>query len=374
MGAAYRETLPTAAPIVEETSVKTSTTSFVSLYSGAGGLDLGFCEAGFRPVLAIDSDTAAADTYTASYKRLADRLPHLRNHDHACLAANVDDHLDDLAAGAADLVIGGPPCQGFSVAGKMDPSDPRSRHVWRFIDAVERVAPVAFVMENVKALAVNRRWSALLAGLRARAGEMGYETHVLLLNAAHYGVPQSRERMFLIGTPHGIRFEAPLATTADSPPTLRCALSALPAWGAPGNDLLCTAKVTPARRPVMRRSPYAGMLFNGAGRPMQLGAPAPTLPASMGGNRTPIVDQYHLSGIDGCWVTRYHAHLAAGGAPYTSLPDRLRRLTVQEAAAIQGFPADMEWRGRQSAMYRQIGNAVPPSLARAVAEALKDAL
>ena len=374
MSAAYREASPTAVPMDEGTSVNTANTAFVSLYSGAGGLDLGFCEAGFRPVFAIDSDATAAETYSASYKRLADRLPHLRNHDHACLAASLDDHLDDLTTGAADLVIGGPPCQGFSVAGKMDPSDPRSRHVWRFIDAVERVAPRAFVMENVKALAVNRRWSALLASLRARAGEMGYETHILLLNAAHYGVPQSRERMFLIGMPHGTHFEAPLATTADSPPTLRWALSALPAWGAPGNDSLCTAKVTPARQPIMRRSPYAGMLFNGAGRPMRLGAPAPTLPASMGGNRTPIVDQHHLDGIDDCWVMRYHAHLAAGGEPYMSLPDRLRRLTVQEAAAVQGFPADMEWRGRQSAVYRQIGNAVPPSLARAVAVAVKDAL
>lgn len=347
--------------------------TFVSLYSGAGGLDLGFCEAGYRPVSANDSDAAAAETYSASYKRIVDRLPHLRNHDHACVVADVNDHLLGLSAGIADLVIGGPPCQGFSVAGKMDPSDPRSRHVWRFFDAIERVEPLAFVMENVKALAVNRRWSDLLTCLRRRAKELGYETHVLLLNAADYGVPQARERMFLVGVPRGTTFTTPPPTTADRQPTLRSALAALPPWGSPGNDVLCTAKVTPARQPVMRRSPFAGMLFNGAGRPMRLDAPAPTLPASMGGNRTPIVDQQHLDGIDDCWVTRYHAHLAAGGAPYTSLPDRLRRLTVQEAAAIQGFPEDMEWRGTQSAIYRQIGNAVPPKLARAVAAALRDA-
>ena len=354
--------------------METDATTFVSLYSGAGGLDIGFCEAGFRPVYAIDNDAAAAETYNASYKRLSDRLPHLRGHDHACFVADICDHIGDLEDAEADLVIGGPPCQGFSVAGKMDPSDPRSRHVWLFMEVVERVAPRAFVMENVKALAVNRRWSTLLASLRERASELGFDTYVLLLNAAHYGVPQSRERIFLIGTPSGSSFQAPPATTAVNPPTLRDALRDLPPWGAPGNDLLCTAKVTPARQPVMRRSPYAGMLFNGAGRPMQLDAPAPTLPASMGGNRTPIVDQDHLNGLDGCWVQQYHAHLAMGGAPYTSLPDRLRRLTVQEAAAIQGFPVDMEWRGTQSAIYRQIGNAVPPKLASAVAIAVVDAL
>lgn len=352
----------------------TTTKTFASLYSGAGGLDMGFAEAGFQPLFAIDIDPAAAATHSASYKRFADRLSHLNGHEHRCIAGDVGDHLGELEGLDADLVIGGPPCQGFSVAGKMDPADPRSRHVWRFMDAVELVSPHGFVMENVKALAANRRWSALLGALRAKAGELGYETHLTVLNAAHYGVPQARERMFLVGLPPGSRFEEPPPTTAGAPPTLREALRALPAWGAPGNDHRCTAKVTPARRPVMRRSPYAGMLFNGAGRPMQLDMPAPTLPASMGGNRTPIVDQQHLEGADDCWVVRYHAHLASGGAPHTSLPDRLRRLTVQEAAAVQGFPPDMEWRGPQSAIYRQIGNAVPPRMAHAVAVAVGSAL
>ena len=348
--------------------------TFASLYSGAGGLDIGFAEAGFRPLFALDIDPAAAATYSATFKRMADRLPHLRGYEHRCIAGDVDDHLGDLESLDDDLVIGGPPCQGFSVAGKMDPTDPRSRHVWRFMDAVRLVSPRGFVMENVKALAINRRWSGLLDALRAKAGELGYQTQLIVLNASHYGVPQARERMFLLGLPFGSRFEVPAPFTADDPPTLRETLRELPAWGAPGNDHLCTAKVTPARRPVMRRSPYAGMLFNGAGRPMRLDVPAPTLPASMGGNRTPIVDQQHLEGVDDCWVVRYHAHLARGGVPHTSLPDRLRRLTVQEAAAVQGFRPDMEWRGSQSAIYRQIGNAVPPGLANAVATSVWDAL
>ena len=348
--------------------------TFVSLYSGAGGLDIGFMKAGFAPVFAVDVDAAAAATYSYSYKRLRDRLPTLSGHDHHCHAGDLEDYMGDIGVLTSDLVIGGPPCQGFSVAGKMDPADPRSRHVWRFFDVVEMVNPTAFVMENVKALAANRRWVDLLGGLCTKARQLGYATHVLLLNASHYGVPQARERMFLVGMRDDRRFSWPLETTQESPPTVRDALGTLPPWGAPGNDTMCKAIVTPARRPIMRRSPFAGMIFNGAGRPMRLDEPAPTLPASMGGNRTPIIDQEHLEGRDECWVTRYHAHLMGGGEPYKSIPDRLRRITIEEAASIQGFPSEMEWRGRQSAIYRQIGNAVPPPLAQAVAEAVRDAL
>ena len=347
---------------------------FASVYSGAGGLDIGFVEAGFAPVFSIDINRSAVDTYEASLKRLRDRHPHLQVYDHECLCGDIDAHMTNLEAVSADVVIGGPPCQGFSFAGKMDPLDPRSLHVWRFLDAVEAVGPWCFVMENVKALATNCRWTQVLSDLRERAAALGYTTHVSILNASHYGVPQARERMFLVGTPPGVPFTPPVPTTAEEPPSLREALSTLPQWGTPGNDMLCTAKITPAKRPVMRRSPYAGMLFNGSGRPMRLDRPAPTLPASMGGNRTPIIDQACLEGLDDCWVVRYHSRLEAGGEPQSDLPERLRRLTVQEAAAIQGFPADMEWRGTQTSMYRQIGNAVPPALSKAVALALKAAL
>ena len=140
--------------------------------------------------------------------------------------------------------------------------------------------------------------------------------------------------------------------------------------GKPGNDSLCTAKVTPAKKPVLRRSPFAGMLFNGQGRPLDLERPALTLPASMGGNRTPIVDQHQLERRGESWVIDYHEHLWNGGDPVARVPDHLRRLTVEEAAAIQTFPRGMHHGGRQSAQYRQIGNAVPPKLAEQVAKAI----
>jgi DNA (cytosine-5)-methyltransferase 1 len=333
--------------------------TFLSLYSGAGGLDLGFSRAGFEPVWANDIDPVAAETYR-------------RNLGHECTSGDVK-KLEVPGAGAADLVIGGPPCQGFSVAGHMDPDDPRSQHVRYFLAVVHHAQPRVFVMENVKALAVNRRWTPLLASLRDDAEALGYTTTLLLLNASHFGVPQARERMFLVGVREGGAV-LPEPDTADSPPTVGETLRSLPAYGTPGNDKLCTAAITPAVRPVLRRSPYAGMLFNGKGRCLNLDAPAGTLPASMGGNRTPVIDQEQLENGGSCWIESYHADLWAGGDPIDAIPSRLRRLTVQEAAALQTFPSDWEFEGTQSAQFRQIGNAVPPELARHVALAVRRAL
>jgi DNA (cytosine-5)-methyltransferase 1 len=331
----------------------------VSLYSGAGGLDQGFIEAGFDIFWANDFDGYAVESY---------------NH-------NIGDHavygpIEEQTwpqRGSADVVIGGPSCQGFSQAGKMDPHDPRSRHVHIFFDVVEHIQPQAFVMENVKNLAVSSRFELVRESLFARARELGYTTSLFLLNASHFEVPQARERMFLVG----VRSRAPLAPTpisANSPPSVRSALETLPAIGEPGNDSLCSAIITTAKNPVLRRSPFAGMLFNGQGRPLDLEAPALTLPASMGGNRTPIIDQQTLEDGSEPWVVGYHRHLWEGGAPYASTPSRLRRISVQEAMVLQTFPRTWVLAGKQSVQYRQIGNAVPTRLSYHVASALRKTL
>jgi DNA (cytosine-5)-methyltransferase 1 len=179
--------------------------------------------------------------------------------------------------------------------------------------------------------------------------------------------------MFLIGTSEGEKVEVS-PVSEISPPSVRSVLESLPRYGTPGNDTLCIAKVTPARQPVLRRSPFAGMLFNGQGRPLNLDAPAPTLAATMGGNRTPIIDQEQLDHGGDSWVVAYHDHLWSSGKPYEEVPVRLRRLTVEEAAAIQTFPREMKWAGRVGSQFKQIGNAVPPRLAFHVASALRAAL
>jgi DNA (cytosine-5)-methyltransferase 1 len=330
----------------------------ISLYSGAGGLDLGFLRAGIVPIWANDIDPIAVETYRRAVG------PHAFAGDIRAQALP--------ARGSADLVIGGPPCQGFSVAGKMDPNDPRSDHVWTFLDVVRHIDPAAFVLENVKNLAINVRWAGVRDRMHAIASAIGYSTSLFLLNAAHYGVPQARERMFLVGVKDAHRGVSPPCRRSIGPsPTLRQLLGVLPPYGTPGNDTLCVARVTAAKKPVLRRSPFAGMLFNGHGRPADLDAPALTLPASMGGNRTPIVDQVQIESGGRSWVVEYHRHLCEGGAPLRDVPARLRRLTVQEAAAIQTFPAGMKFAGSVTAQFRQIGNAVPPEMAYRVALAVR---
>jgi DNA (cytosine-5)-methyltransferase 1 len=323
-------------------------------------MDLGFAEAGFDLTWANDIDPLACETYRTNI------APHITCGDLL--------RQDLPAAGSIDVVIGGPPCQGFSVAGKMDPSDPRSRHIWNFLGVVRRLDPSAFVMENVKGLAENRRWEDVRSGLIAAADEMGYSTRLIVLNSSHFGVPQSRERMFLIGL-KGRYIDDPVPTSLAAAPTVGDIIRGMPAAGLRGNATRCAAKITTATKPVLRRSAYAGMLFNGQGRPLHPNRPASTLPASMGGNRTPIIDEMkvHNPGIVS-WVEWYHGHLMAGGSPVPDVPSHLRRLTVEEAAAMQTFPRDFHFSGPQSAQYRQIGNAVPPRLAYHVALALRKAM
>lgn len=346
--------------------------SFVSLYTGAGGLDLGFIAAGFTPVFANDINHDAMQTYADAMSLISKRQS--KAIEHTIVTSDIRKVQELPEEGSAELVIGGPPCQGFSVAGKMDPNDPRSRHVFDFLAMVERVQPQAFVMENVKALARNKRWAGTIADIRRRAKRIGYKTNLEVLNSADYAVPQTRERMFLIGfRDHGIEYEYPSPTVQAHVPVVE-ALRGLPPIGQPGNDQVCKAKVTAAKEPVLRPSPFAGMLFNGQGRPMDINRPAPTLPASMGGNRTPIVDQETLEKGAKQWVETYHEDLSNGSEPVSEVPNRLRRITVQEAAVIQSFPIDMPWHGSQSSRYRQVGNAVPPKMAFAVAKSVAQAL
>lgn len=335
----------------------------VSLYTGCGGLDLGFARAGFHTIWANDIDPFALETFKNELLRANLPLPTI--------------YCGDVAKAAlpkrepVEVVIGGPPCQGFSVAGRMDPNDPRSRQVWEFFRVVEELKPVAFVMENVKSLAANSRWQGTIQALEAKGEALGYQCRVMILNAADFGVPQLRERMFLVGTKKGIVSKP---AKIEKRITVRQALAQLPRFGAIGNNSACKAKVTAAKSPILRKSPYAGMLFNGQGRPLDLDSPALTLPASMGGNRTPIVDELALSENIDPWVVGYHSHLMAGGIPTNTVPSRLRRLTVEEAAFLQGFPVGMVFSGSQCTKFRQIGNSVPPALAYAVAKSLREVL
>lgn len=339
----------------------------VSLFSGAGGLDIGFQEAGYDIVWANDFDKNACTTYRLNHSNriecgdLREQLNHLES-------------LQDI-----DIVFGGPPCQGFSIAGKMDPNDERSKLLFTFFDAVEKVNPRVFVMENVKALAVLDKWSSTRKQIIKRAKSLGFNhVELVVLDASEFGVPQKRHRMFLIGIKDKSSFssseveqliEQKKVTTSPIGEYIK----QLGRAGSARNDGLCAAKITIAKKPVLRASAYAGMMFNGAGRPIDPNGYANTLTASMGGSRTPIIDEAVIFDNKTSWLEKFHNALRSGSKPTDfEVPTSLRRITTQEAAMIQTFPESYRFSGPQSSVYRQIGNAVPPKLAFAVASSVRE--
>lgn len=343
----------------------------VSLFSGAGGLDVGFEQAGYTIVWANEFDHDAAEAWRLNRPDNAG----------AMVEGDVNEHLGELDAlrGKVDVLFGGPPCQGFSVAGKMDPNDSRSTLVWSFMEAVGRVKPHVFLIENVAALARLKKWETVRDGIVKRAEELGYDCVWRVHVASDYGVPENRERVMFVGVERGGApacgiYDA-LKTYEKRPQNLRDVLNSVGRYGTEENPQTCTAHISLAKSPVMRKSPYAGMLVNGAGRPMNLDGCAPTLPASMGGNKTPIIDQTALEDpAKENWFVAYHGRLVRGeGDPLTEIvPDTARRLTIAEAAAIQTFPKGYVFAGGKTKQYRQIGNAVPCGLAAAMAKAIYD--
>lgn len=332
----------------------------VSLFTGAGGLDVGFGQAGFETVWANDLNPDACATFEANHGPGIIRCGDLQSY-----------FGEIKALSAPDVLIGGPPCQGFSVAGYMDMNDPRSELVFSYMKVLKRLKPRSFVLENVKALAALAKFRPIRERLIREAEKLGYDVRLIVVRATDYGVPQARERMLIVGFQdhRADDFVAHLATQRQPAPSLRDAIGHLGRAGSPTNPRICKAKITIAARPVLRSSPYAGMLFNGQGRPLDPDGYASTLPASMGGNRTPIIDEEHLYGDGTAWVEQYHSRLMQGGKSLIGqvAPSRLRRLTLDEAATIQTFPEDYEFVGRTSSIFTQIGNAVPCELGRRVA-------
>ncbi len=340
----------------------------ISLFTGAGGMDIGFERAGVKVLFSNEIVKEAADTYITNHPGA-----NMVNDD----INNIVNQLDTFHG--IDLVFGGPPCQGFSVAGKMNPDDDRSKLIFTFLDVVAKVQPKAFVMENVKALGALKKWEPIRKKYLDRTRALGYMCMPFILNATEYGVPQKRERVFFIGI-KGNRdpfFEHHMRNCIEQQkmpaPYIRDLLKDLGRAGTEKNPCTCTAKITFATHPIMRKSPYAGMYFNGQGRPMNIDGYSNTLPASMGGNKTPFIDEDYLYGdADSDWVVNYHKGLMDGSITpaFEEAPSRLRRITIREAARIQTFPDDYIFCGNKGRIYTQIGNAVPCKMAGAVAKAV----
>jgi DNA (cytosine-5)-methyltransferase 1 len=189
----------------------------VDVFCGAGGLSLGLEWAGFECVAAIDSNSAAVQTFNANRLGRATALL-------ADLADSnaYEDILSEirrrLADSTLDLLAGGPPCQGFSTAGKNLRRDPRNNLVWGFVRLVEDLSPTMVLMENVPALAW-KRGSATLKEIVKRLAFLGYHTSMIVAHAEGYGVPQLRRRLFLLAAKHLEKARWPLPNFEILQPT-----------------------------------------------------------------------------------------------------------------------------------------------------------
>lgn len=300
----------------------------VSLFSGAGGFDLGFLEAGHALVWANDNDTDCVETYR---KNIGSHI----------VLQDIEE-IQEHEIPESDIIIGGFPCQGFSRANlRRSPDDMRNRLYLEFIRILQGKSPSYFVAENVRGL-LSLDGGRVAEMVFQDFRDVGYRVSHKVVNMADYGVPQTRRRVIILGTREDLPEDAnaafPAPTHSNKPSlfgrqrwvTVSEALKDIPEPDEP-NDL---------KNHVCSQYKVTNRDFTGHRR-TDPHKPSPTI----------------LARGDG-----------GGGVCALQHPGNHRRLSVRESAIVQSFPLDYEFFGSLNSMYRQVGNAVPPLFARRLAK------
>lgn len=289
----------------------------IDLFAGCGGLSLGFEAAGYETI-GYEMEEAAVDTYNRNLKGKC--------------------HLQRLEKGfefpEADIVIGGPPCQPFSVFGNQKGVEDARDGFPIFIDAIDRIRPKVFMFENVRNLAFSHKWYFEL--IKDALGKLGYIIEYKCMNAVNYGIPQNRERMIVIG--HKSSFQYPVFQKKKV------------TVGEAIGDLIDTIDdeskiLTPRQDEYIAVYEKKSSCINP--RDLYTDRPARTLTCR---------------NLAGCTSDMQRVRLKDG---------RRRRLVVREAARLQSFPDWFEFCGSEIKQFNQIGNAVPPLLAYQLALQVK---
>lgn len=376
----------------------------IDLFCGAGGITLGLMNAGFEVVFASDISPACAATHQRNF-------PSVRFHHGDIQQLDGGDVLRQLGLvpGELDLLIGGPPCQGFSILGQRQLDDPRNGLFGEFIRVAGEMRPKAIVIENVPGLAT-LHGGVILEWIGHSFRELGYNVECAELLAAQYGVPQMRWRMFFvawrndlgltpIGFPQpthgrlGIGDLVPNRTVtkeqSDGFLTIRDAIGDLPPVNSGEQTTSYDRPPQGAYQEAMRR--FAGPSLHNHYAPrlsavniqriqhLQPGQdwrdlPRELLPAGM--QRALLKDHTRRfrrmtwDGVARSIITRFRDPKSGE----YSHPEQTRTISIREAARIQSFPDWFVFEGTNTEQYDQVGNAVPVLLARAVAEHIKRAL
>lgn len=355
----------------------------ISLFTGAMGLDLGLEQAGFRTTVAVEMDPWCANTIRSN-------RPSIKVIQRDIRQVSTREILEaaGLKRGEPDLISGGPPCQPFSTAGKRGSiRDIRGQLFLEFLRVVRESQPKYFIIENVKGIlsaAINHRPldkrgkkhaplrpyerpGAALKYLLSEFDKSGYKVTYRLVNAADYGVPQVRERVFFIGSRDGVEVPFPEPTHSkrgsggkENWRTLSDAICNL------NDNSPLAMKIPPARVRYLKKIPAGG---NWRDLPLKLQKKAMGAAYYSGGGKTGFLRRLSFSEPAPTLVT-------CPVAKATSLlhPTELRPLSVKEYARIQQFPDDWKLDGAIRRQYRQIGNAVPIGLGRAFGEVIRECL
>lgn len=363
--------------------MKKSKIKVIGLFSGCGGLDLGFKQAGYDIIWANDILKDACETYKLNIGN------HIINED----ITKID--LETIPN--ADVIIGGPPCQGFSGIGKRNPNDDRSALVYSYLNVVKKIQPKIFLFENVTGLKSSKSsdGSKVIDNLKEAFENIGYHIDIHTLNAADYGVPQKRKRVFIIGNKIGVNITAPIQTHFDKNQDKKQWITSFDAI----SDLESpteNGKVGYKHKPnceyqiLMRENAYKTTL-------QIIPYSSPTDKEIMnhvkpGGNYMDVPDEFSTKRImyfksTGGRTTTYgrldpkkpnytlNTHFNRPNIGCNIHYGEERMITIREGLRFQSFPDDFHLISKTKRNYYvQVGNAVPPLLSKAWAKHLLEYL
>ena len=355
----------------------------IDLFCGCGGFSEGFINAGFNVALGVDLWADATTTFQHNHKHAQ-----IINQDITEVTSEDLLKKSGLAAEDVDVIIGGPPCQGFSISGKRMIDDPRNKLYKSFVEFVKNIQPKMFVMENVPGL-VSMAKGAIKEQILEDFRNLGYIVEPKLLTASDYGVPQTRKRVIFVGiNPQKLHntkvFRFPLPTHGEGnglKPYVTCkdALSDL--------DFISETEALPEKieyrlpaetdyQKLMRKN--SSLLMNHVTtihtqKTRDIIAMVPdggnykSLPEELWSTRKVHIAWTRMASNKPCFTIdtghNHHFHYRANRVP-----------TVRESARIQSFPDDFEFLGIKTSQLKQVGNAVPPLMAQAIASEVKETI
>jgi DNA (cytosine-5)-methyltransferase 1 len=333
----------------------------IDLFCGAGGLSCGFERAGYNILLGIDNDKKALETFELNHNGAKSICGDIT------LVSYEKDIKPLIGDASIDVIIGGPPCQGMSLSGPRKFDDPRNNLYLSYIRLVDEIRPRAFVIENVPGL-VGLFGGQIKDSIIGKFTEMGYKIQYKILCSADYGVPQMRRRVIFVGYKDG-EFEYP--TENKNYVTCKMALSDLPplvdTLGA--EEMPYASPVQNEYQKIMREKSTVVHNHVAANHSEKVRQIISLVPA--GGNYKTLPEEYrNTRNFHVAWTRfpdnrpaptidtghRHHFHYK-----YNRVP------TVRECARIQSFPDDFVFIGNKTQQFRQVGNAVPPLMAEAIA-------